>query len=67
MDMLTVLGRQFHAAQQLVRLRASRNPTRSSKKEATLGERVSDSVARLGGSWVFIITFLILSAILYRR
>src|SRR5260370_26828172 len=26
MDMLTVLGRQFHAAQQLVRIRASRNP-----------------------------------------
>src|SRR5215469_550671 len=25
MDMLTVLGRQFHASQQLVRLRASRN------------------------------------------
>jgi len=27
MDMLTVLGKQFHAAQQLVRLRAARNPT----------------------------------------
>ena len=26
MDMLTVLGRQFHAAQHLVRLRAARNP-----------------------------------------
>src|SRR6266852_8120433 len=26
MDMLTVLGRQFHASQQLVRVRASRNP-----------------------------------------
>jgi uncharacterized membrane protein len=63
MDMLTVLGRQFHAAQQLVRLRASRNPNEVIEKEATLGERVSDSVARLGGSWVFIITFLILSTI----
>ncbi len=63
MDMLTVLGRQFHAAQQLVRLRASRNPNEVIEKEATLGERVSDSVARFGGSWVFIITFLILSAI----
>ncbi len=28
MDMLTVLGRQFHASQQLVRLRAMRNPTK---------------------------------------
>src|SRR5713101_2270836 len=26
MDMLTVLGRQFHASQQLVRVRATRNP-----------------------------------------
>jgi CRP/FNR family cyclic AMP-dependent transcriptional regulator len=26
MDMLTVLGQQFHASQQLVRIRASRNP-----------------------------------------
>jgi len=63
MDMLTVLGRQFHAAQQLVRLRASRNPNEVIEKEATLGERVSDSVSRFGGSWVFIITFLILSTI----
>ena len=63
MDMLTVLGRQFHAAQQLVRLRASRNPNEVIEKEATFGERVSDSVARFGGSWVFIITFLILSTI----
>ena len=63
MDMLTVLGRQFHAAQQLVRLRASRNRNEVIEKEATLGERVSDSVARFGGSWVFIITFLILSTI----
>jgi len=63
MDMLTVLGRQFHAAQQLVRLRASRNPNEVIEKEATLGERVSDSVARFGGSWVFIITSLILSTI----
>src|SRR5258708_9207230 len=62
-DMWGVLGRQFHAAQQLVRLRASRNPNEVIEKEATLGERVSDSVARFGGSWVFIITFLILSTI----
>jgi CRP-like cAMP-binding protein len=63
MDMLTVIGRQFHASQQLVRLRANRNPNEVIEKEATFGERVSDSVARFGGSWVFIITFLILSTI----
>src|SRR5260370_15566312 len=58
MDMLTVLGRQFHASQQLVRLRAMRNPNEVIEKEATFGERVADKVAGFGGSWTFIITFL---------
>ncbi len=57
MDMLTVLGRQFHASQQLVRLRAARNPNEVIETEMTFGERLADSVARFGGSWVFIITF----------
>jgi CRP/FNR family cyclic AMP-dependent transcriptional regulator len=42
MDMLAVLGRQFHAAQQLVRLRSTRNPNEVIEKEATLGERLAD-------------------------
>jgi CRP/FNR family cyclic AMP-dependent transcriptional regulator len=58
MDMLTVLGRQFHGAQQLVRLRSTRNPNEVIEKEATFGEHIADSVARFGGSWAFIITFL---------
>lgn len=57
MDMLTVLGRQFHASQQLVRIRASRNSNVVIEEESTLGERIADSVARFGGSWAFIITF----------
>lgn len=60
MDLLTTLGHQFHASQQLVRLRASRNPNVVIDKEADLGERVADSVARFGGSWTFIILFLFL-------
>jgi CRP/FNR family cyclic AMP-dependent transcriptional regulator len=58
MDMLTVLGRQFHASQQLVRLRANRNPNELIETQATFGERVADSVARFGGSWSFIISVL---------
>ena len=58
MDMLTVLGRQFHAAQGLVRGRAARNPNDLIEAEATFGERIADSVANFGGSWTFIITFL---------
>src|SRR5213594_4473279 len=61
MDMLTVLGRQFHGAQQLVRLRANRHPNEIIEEEATFGERVADSVSQFGGSWVFILTFLVLS------
>jgi uncharacterized membrane protein len=59
MDMLTVLGRQFHASQQLVRVRAARNPNQVIEEEATLGERIADSVASFGGSWTFIIAFAI--------
>jgi len=58
MDMLTVLGKQFHSSQKLVRLRANRNPNDIIEKEATLGERVADTVAGFGGSWTFIIIFL---------
>jgi CRP/FNR family transcriptional regulator, cyclic AMP receptor protein len=57
MDMLTVLGRQFHASQQLVRVRSIRNPNEVIQAEATFGERIADSVARFGGSWSFIISF----------
>ena len=58
MDMLSVLGRQIHAAQQLVRVRAARNPNEIIEAEATFGERVADGVAAFGGSWTFIITFV---------
>src|SRR5579875_1406839 len=64
MDMLAVLGRQFHQAQQLVRVRANRNPNELIEKESTLGERVADSVAHFGGSWSFIISFLV-SLVIY--
>lgn len=60
MDMLTVLGRQFHASQQLVRVRANRNANEIIEKEATFGEHIADNVAGFGGSWTFIITFLVI-------
>jgi len=59
MDMLRVLGRQFHSAQQLVRIRANRNPNELIETEATLGERLADRVAQFGGSWAFIVTFAV--------
>jgi len=59
MDLLTVLGRQFHAAQELARVRASRDPNMIIEQEATFGERVADAVAGFGGSWTFISLFAI--------
>jgi CRP/FNR family transcriptional regulator, cyclic AMP receptor protein len=59
MDMLTVLGRQFHSAQQLVRLRANRNPNEVIEADMTFGERIADAVAGFGGSWTFIISFAV--------
>ena len=57
MDLLTSLGRQLHAAQELVRIRANRNPNEIIETEATFAERIADHVARFGGSWTFIISF----------
>jgi uncharacterized membrane protein len=60
MDMLTVQSRQIHAAQQLVRLRATRNPNDIIDEEMTFGQKIADRVAQFGGSWTFIITFAII-------
>ncbi len=63
MDMLTVLGRQFHASQQLVRVRANRNANEIIEDAETVGERIADTVASFGGSWTFIIAFAIVLTI----
>src|SRR5271168_4780476 len=55
MDMLTVVSRQFHASQALIRLRVSRNSNEVIEEEMSFGDRIADSVARFGGSWTFII------------
>jgi uncharacterized membrane protein len=57
LDMLTMVGRHFRAAQDLVRARAARNPNEVIEETLTLGDRLADAVARFGGSWSFIIAF----------
>ena len=59
LDMMTVLARQFHASQALIRLRAARNPNTVIEEKETRGERIADKVASFGGSWTFIITFAV--------
>lgn len=63
MDMLTVVSRQFHASQQLVRRRASRNSNDVIEEEMSFGDRIADTVARFGGSWTFIILFGVVLAV----
>jgi uncharacterized membrane protein len=57
MDMLAVLGKQYHGSHKLVRIRSMRNPNDVIEEGSTVGDRVADSVARFGGSWTFIILF----------
>jgi uncharacterized membrane protein len=60
LDMLTMIGRHFRSAQDLVRARSARNPNEIIDEQLTFGQRVADSVARFGGSWSFIITFAVI-------
>lgn len=60
MDLMATLGRQFHSAQRLIRVRAHRNPNELIEEQSTWGERVADAVAGFGGSWTFILSFLVL-------
>jgi CRP/FNR family transcriptional regulator, cyclic AMP receptor protein len=59
LDMLTVLAREIHSTQRIVRGRAARNPNDVFDENETVGERVADRVAGFGGSWTFIIMFLV--------
>jgi CRP/FNR family cyclic AMP-dependent transcriptional regulator len=57
LDMLTMVGKQFRSAQELLRVRVVRNPNEEIAEAETLSDRVADRVARFGGSWRFIGSF----------
>jgi uncharacterized membrane protein len=63
LDMLTVLAREIHSTQKIVRVRAARNPNEVYEATETLGERVADHVAGFGGSWTFIGVFLLIEIV----
>ncbi|MDE1160809.1 MAG: DUF1003 domain-containing protein [Acidobacteriaceae bacterium] len=58
MDMLTVLAREIHQTQQIVRTRSAKSPNELIDEKETFGARIADRVAGFGGSWTFIIMFL---------
>jgi uncharacterized membrane protein len=59
LDMMTVLAREIHSTQKIVRGRAARNPNEVFDENETVGEKVADRVASFGGSWTFITIFLV--------
>jgi CRP/FNR family transcriptional regulator, cyclic AMP receptor protein len=59
LDLMTMVGRQFRAAQDLVRMRVARNPNEIIDEQLRIGDRMADSVARFGGSWWFIGSFAV--------
>ena len=63
LDLLTVVAREIHATQELVKGRSARNPNEIIDERETFGERIADRVASFGGSWTFIITFGVILSI----
>jgi uncharacterized membrane protein len=59
LDMLTVFATEIHNAQRVIRGRTLRNPNELIDEQETFGERIADHVASFGGSWTFIITFMV--------
>jgi CRP/FNR family cyclic AMP-dependent transcriptional regulator len=57
LDLMKVMGKQFHATERLIRQRTERNPNEVFEESQTMGERIADVVASFGGSWNFIIIF----------
>src|SRR5262245_33995543 len=58
-DLLTVVGRRLRATDELLRTHVSRNVNVEAEERMTLGAHVAEKVAALGGSWKFIISFVV--------
>src|SRR5450755_3348254 len=63
LDLLAFLGRQLHDAHQLARTRSLRPANELIEEQSTFGEHIADKVASFGGSWTFIIIFLLFMSI----
>lgn len=60
LDVLTVLSRRLRKTDVLIAQRAARNTNVVIEEKLTFGDRIADGVARFGGSWMFINTFMVL-------
>ncbi len=60
LDILSVLSRRLRRTDQLLAKSMARNANEVIEDKATLGDRIADGVARVGGSWAFINLFSLL-------
>jgi CRP/FNR family cyclic AMP-dependent transcriptional regulator len=56
-DLLTAMGKNLRATDELLRSQVSRNLNKEEAETSTFGQRLADRVAAFGGSWPFIIVF----------
>jgi uncharacterized membrane protein len=56
-DLLTAMGKNLRATDELLRTQVSRNLNVEEEETLTFGQRLADRVATFGGSWPFIIVF----------
>ncbi len=62
LDVLSVLGKRLRQTNDIVRSRAARNVNEEFEEKLTLGQRLADKIAEFGGSWPFVIAFIVLMA-----
>ncbi|HEX9615118.1 MAG TPA: DUF1003 domain-containing protein [Bacteroidota bacterium] len=58
-SMMSEMGKRLRATNELVQSLASKNVNEEIEERLTFGERLSDKIAVLGGSWVFITAFMV--------
>ena len=63
LDMLTIIEKQQRAVHEQMRTRVSRNINAEIEEKETFGERLADGVARIGGSWWFVIAFAVILSV----
>jgi CRP/FNR family transcriptional regulator, cyclic AMP receptor protein len=63
LDMMTMMEKHLRTVNALMRTRVTRNPNEVIEDDESFGEKAADAVARFGGSWRFVIMFLLILAV----
>lgn len=58
-SMMSEMGKRLRATNELVQSLASKNVNEEIEERLTVGERLADKIAEFGGSWTFIISFMV--------